>query len=166
MSDLALKSVGLACAAGSVWFAVFMFSHQDGGPRIYDMKDFAIFAQPNRVKAVETAVRVAAADGRARGSRRAIAIDMTPVGAVPARPEATGEPQRRDVRIVELNADNALLEFAEWLSQGPGRRRRPGNRKNHRDPADGRLLGGGRQPALAGAGRADDRRRPAAAPLS
>lgn len=111
MSDLALKSVGLACAAGSVWFAVFMFSHQDGGPRIYDMKDFAIFAQPNRVKAVETAVRVAAADGRARGSRRAIAIDMTPVGAVPARPEATGEPQRRDVRIVELNADNALLEL-------------------------------------------------------
>ena len=111
MSDLALKAIGFACAAGSVWFAVFMFAHQDGGPRIYAMQDFAIFAQPNRVKAVEAAVR-AAAEGRTRGPKRSISIDMTPVGAVPARPEAGGQPERRNVRIVELNDDNALLESA------------------------------------------------------
>jgi hypothetical protein len=110
MSDLALKSVGLACAAGSVWFAVFMFNHQDGGPRIYDMKDFAIFAQPNRVKAVEAAVRAAALEGRTRGPKRAITIDMTPVGAVPANPAGKGPPEHHDVHIVELNDDNALLE--------------------------------------------------------
>ena len=110
MSDLALKAVGLACAAGSLWFAVFMFNHQDGGPRIYAIQDFAIFAQPNRVKAVEAAVRAAAAEGRTRGPKRAISIDMTPVGAVSTRPEARGQPERRNVRIVELNDDNALLE--------------------------------------------------------
>lgn len=110
MSDLALKAVGLACAAGSLWFAVFMFNHQDGGPRIYAIQDFAIFAQPNRVKAVEAAVRAAAAEGRTRGPKRAISIDMTPVGAVSTRPEASGQPERRNVRIVELNDDNALLE--------------------------------------------------------
>jgi hypothetical protein len=110
MSDLALKAVGLACAAGSVWFAVFMFNHQDSGPRIYAMQDFAIFAQPNRVKAVEAAVRAAAAEGRTRGPKRMLTIDMTPVGAVPPRPEAKAQPERRQVRIVELNEDNALLE--------------------------------------------------------
>ncbi len=110
MSDLALKAVGLACAAGSMWFAAFMFNHQDSGPRIYAMQDFAIFAQPNRVKAVETAVRAAAAEGRTRGPKRTITIDMTPVGAVPPRPETRRQPLRHDVRIVELNDDNALLE--------------------------------------------------------
>ncbi|MCI4678813.1 hypothetical protein K9U39_00830 [Rhodoblastus acidophilus] len=110
MNDLALKSVGLACAAGSVWFAVFMFNHQEGGPRIYAMKDFAIFAQPNRVKAVEAAVRAAAAEDRTRKAHRSITIDMTPVGAVPARSEAKDPPERHKVRIVELNDDNALLE--------------------------------------------------------
>jgi hypothetical protein len=112
MSDLALKSFGVACAAGSLWFAVFMFNHQDGGPRIYAMQDFAIFAQPNRVKAVEAAVRAAAAEGRTRGPKRTISIDMTPVGAVPARAEARAQPERGNVRIVELNDDNALLESA------------------------------------------------------
>ncbi len=110
MSDLALKAVGLACAAGSLWFAVFMFTHQDGGPRIYAMQDFAFFAQPNRVKAVDAAVRAAAAEGRSRGPKRAISIDMTPVGAVSTRPEARVPPERRNVRVVELNDDNALLE--------------------------------------------------------
>jgi hypothetical protein len=112
MSDLALKAVGLACAAGSVWFAVFMFKHQDGAPRIYAMQDFAIFAQPNRVKAVEAAVRAAGAEGRTRGPKRMITIDMTPVGAVPPHPEPGSQPERHNVRIVELNDDNALLESA------------------------------------------------------
>ena len=64
MSDLALKAAGLACAAGSVWFAVHMFNHQEAGPRVNAMEDFAIFAQPNRTRAVEAAVRAAAHDTR------------------------------------------------------------------------------------------------------
>ena len=113
MSDLVLKSVGLACAAGSVWFAAFMFTHQEGGPRINAMEDFAIFAQPNRGRAVEEAVRAAAAEGRARKTGRPIMIDMTPVGSAPARPAAKNAPERRDIRIVELNAEDALLESSD-----------------------------------------------------
>jgi hypothetical protein len=63
MGDLALKILGVACAAGSVWFAAHMFTHQAGGPRINSMEDFAIFAQPNRIHAVEAAVRAAADSG-------------------------------------------------------------------------------------------------------
>jgi hypothetical protein len=110
MSDLALKAAGLACAAGSVWFAVHMFNHQEGGPRVNSMEDFAIFAQPSRTRAVEAAVRAAARSDEAGKVGRAISIDMTPVGAVPARAPEKPAPERRDVRIVELNDSDALLE--------------------------------------------------------
>jgi hypothetical protein len=110
MSDLTLKAAGLACAAGSVWFAVHMFTHQDGGPRVNSMEDFAIFAQPNRTRAVEAAVRAAARNAEQGQAERAISIDMTPVGAVPARAPEKPAPERRDVRIVELNDSDALLE--------------------------------------------------------
>jgi hypothetical protein len=111
MSDIALKSLGLACAAGSVWFAVHMFTHQEGGPRIYAMQDFAIFAQPNRVRAVEAAVRAASRADELRKSGRAIAIDMTPVGAVPPR-AAPAQPgrDRPAPRIADIGDDSALLE--------------------------------------------------------
>ena len=49
-----------------------------------DMQDFAIFAQPNRVRAVEAAVRAAAVDGAAHRTRQSITIDMTPVGSTPS----------------------------------------------------------------------------------
>jgi hypothetical protein len=110
MSDLALKGFGLACACGSAWFAVHMFNHQEGGPRINAMEDFAIFAQPNRIHAVEAAVRAAAADKDPRRTGRAIEIDMTPIGVTPAREKRTAAAPRRDVKIVELNAEDALLE--------------------------------------------------------
>lgn len=110
MSDLALKSFGLACAAGSVWFAVHMFTHQEGGPRVYSMQDFAIFAQPNRVQAVEAAVRSAAVAEDLRKAGRVISIDMAPVGAVPARAPQKAARERAAVRIVELSEDSALLE--------------------------------------------------------
>jgi hypothetical protein len=110
MSDLALKAVGMACAAGSVWFAVHMFTHQEDGPRVNSMEDFAIFAQPNRTRAVEAAVRAAARNADEGKPGRAISIDMTPVGAVPARAPGKPAPERHDVRIVELNESDALLE--------------------------------------------------------
>jgi hypothetical protein len=111
MSDLALKSVGFACAAGSVWFAVHMFTHQDGGPRVNAIQDFAIFAQPNRMQAVEAAVRVAGQNGETRKAAHAFTIDMTPVGALPnARQAQKSTPEQTDVRIVEMNADDAVLE--------------------------------------------------------
>ena len=59
MADLALKGAGLACAFGSVWFAAHMLTHQGGAPRVTAIEDFAIFAQPNRLHAVEAAVRAA-----------------------------------------------------------------------------------------------------------
>jgi hypothetical protein len=113
MSDMALKSVGVACAVGSVWFAAHMFTHQEGGPRVNAMEDFAIFAQPNRIHAVEAAVRAAAVESDARRTGRAIAIDMTPIGVVPTNPSHKPGTPRRDVRIVEMNAEDALLETAD-----------------------------------------------------
>ncbi len=112
MSDLALKSAGVACAVGSVCFAAFMFTHQQGDPRVFAIKDFAIFAQPNRLGAVEDAVKTAAETRRWRWRGHAVSIDMTPVGAVRLRHSETPD-RRRQVRIVELNADNALLETRE-----------------------------------------------------
>ncbi len=110
MADLALKMVGVACAAGSVWFAAHMFTHQEGGPRVNAIEDFAIFAQPNRIHAVEAAVRAAAMDGETRKTGRAIAIDMTPIGVAPSRPSTKPASTRRDLKIVELNARDALIE--------------------------------------------------------
>ncbi len=110
MSDLALKAAGLACAAGSVWFAVHMFNHQEIGPRVNAMEDFAIFAQPNRTRAVEAAVRAAARNTETRKTADAISIDMTPVGATIAKAPRKREPERQDVRILELSDDSALLE--------------------------------------------------------
>jgi hypothetical protein len=110
MSDLALKASGLACALGSVWFAVHMFNHQESGPRVNAMEDFAIFAQPNRTRAVEAAVRAAVGNSETRKTAEAISIDMTPIGATTARAPRKPEPERRDVRILELNDDSALLE--------------------------------------------------------
>ncbi len=113
MSDFTLKSLGVACAIGSVSFAGYLFTHQEGGPRVNSMQDFAIFAQPSRLQAVEAAVRAAAADSDARRTGRAISIDMTPIGAVsPSQVRKPGAP-RHDVRIVELNAEDALLETAD-----------------------------------------------------
>ena len=65
MADLALKGAGLACAIGSVWFAAHMLTHE-GAPRVNAIEDFAIFAQPNRLHAVEAAVR---ADGASKAMR-------------------------------------------------------------------------------------------------
>ena len=65
MADFALKSVGVACAFGSIWFAAHMVTHQEGGPRVNAMEDFAIFAQPNRIHAVEAAVKAAALESDA-----------------------------------------------------------------------------------------------------
>ena len=91
MADLALKSTGLACAFGSFWFAAYMLSHQGGAPRVNAIEDFAIFAQPNRIHAVEAAVRAEAMESDARKSGHAIAIDMTPVGVTrPEFPQAGG----------------------------------------------------------------------------
>jgi hypothetical protein len=110
MSDIALKGVGLACAAGSVWFAVHMFSHQDGGPRINAMEDFAIFAQPKRVLAVEAAVRAAAVEGKARKGAPALSIDMTPVGSASPPFAPPPGPEHPVVKIVALHEEDALLE--------------------------------------------------------
>jgi len=110
MSDLALKAAGLACAAGSVWFAVHMFAHQERGPRINAMEDFAIFTRPRRVHAVEAAVRAAAADGPARKGAPTIDIDMTPIGSAGSRFAPPPGPERRPVKIVEMNDEGALLE--------------------------------------------------------
>lgn len=110
MGDAILKAAGIACAAGSVWFAAHMVTHQDGGPRINAMQDFAIFAQPNRLQAVEAAVSAATASN-ASLPKRPISIDMTPVGAT--SPGAAERPRRGpadELRIVELNEDDALLE--------------------------------------------------------
>jgi hypothetical protein len=113
MSDLTLKSMGVACAVGSVWFAAHMFTHQEGGPRVNAMEDFAIFAQPNRIHAVEAAVRAAAVESDSRRTGRAIAIDMTPIGVVPTNTSHKPGAPRREVKIVELNADDALLETSD-----------------------------------------------------
>ena len=113
MTDFALKGMGIACAAGSVWFAAHMFNHQDAGPRINAIEDFAIFAQPNRGHAIEAAVRAAAAEGQAHKAGRAIAIDMTPIGSAASRSGPKPDPERPDVKIVELNDEDALLETRE-----------------------------------------------------
>ena len=114
MSDLALKGVGLACAAGSIWFAAYMINHEGEAPRINAMEEFALFAQPNRVRAVEAAVRGAPAQIDPRRTGRILEIDMTPIGATQIRPPSKSDSGvRRDLRIVELNADGALLETTE-----------------------------------------------------
>lgn len=110
-TDLALKGVGLACAFASVWFAAHMLTHE-GAPRVNAIEDFAIFAQPNRIHAVEAAVRAEAIESDARKSGRAIAIDMTPVGVTRPESRKPGAP-RRDLRILELYGEGALIETAE-----------------------------------------------------
>jgi hypothetical protein len=111
MADLALKGAGLACAFASVWFAAHMLTHQ-GAPRVNAIEDFAIFAQPNRLHAVEAAVRAEALESDARKTGRAIAIDMTPVGVTQPESRKPGTP-RRDLRILELYGEGALIETAE-----------------------------------------------------
>jgi hypothetical protein len=111
-ADLALKGAGLACAFGSVWFAAYMLTHQGGAPRVNAIEDFAIFAQPNRLHAVEAAVRAQAIESDARKTGRAIAIDMTPVGNTRPGSRPAGAP-RRDLRILELSGEGALIETAE-----------------------------------------------------
>lgn len=113
MSDWALKGVGLACAAGSVWFAAYMVNHQGEGPRVNAMEEFALFAQPNRVRAVEAALRGAPAQSDPKRTGKVLEIDMTPIGATHIRTPPKAETARRDLRIVELNADSALLETSE-----------------------------------------------------
>lgn len=113
MSDWTLKGVGLACAAGSVWFAAYMANHQGEAPRINAMEEFALFAQPNRVRAVEAALRGAPAQSDPKRTGKVLEIDMTPIGATQIRAPAKAETARRDLRIVELNADSALLETSQ-----------------------------------------------------
>lgn len=113
MSDFALKSAGLLCAAGSVALAVFMFTHQEGGPRINAMEDFAVFAQPNRLRAVEAAVRAATLDARARNVHKPILIDMTPIGSTGARPARRESETPAGLRIVDLSERSALLEWRD-----------------------------------------------------
>jgi hypothetical protein len=98
-----------------------MLTHQDGGPRVNSIEDFAIFAQPNRMQAVEAAVRAAAQEGAKRWPGRAIAIDMTPTGVTAPESQA-GRAGRRDIRILELGANAALIETPEGY-----RRIRPGD---------------------------------------
>jgi hypothetical protein len=112
MADLALKGTGLACAIGSVWFATYMLTHQGGAPRVNAIEDFAIFAQPNRLHAVEAAVRAEGIESDARKIGRAIALDMTPVGVTRPESRQPGAP-RRDLRILELSGEGALIETAE-----------------------------------------------------
>jgi len=115
MSDWALKGVGLACAAGSVWFAAYMANHQGEGPRINAMEEFALFAQPNRVRAVEAAIRGASASQNdPRRTGKVLEIDMTPIGATQIRtPQKLETARRGDLRIIELKPDSALLETSE-----------------------------------------------------
>ena len=117
MTDLALKSTGLACAFGSVWFAAYMLTHQGGAPRVNAIEDFAIFAQPNRIHAVEAAVRTALVENDAQKTGRAIAVDMAPVGVTlppdSRKPGAKPRALRRDLRILELNGEEALVETAD-----------------------------------------------------
>ncbi len=122
MADFALKSVGVACAFGSVWFVGYMATHQDGGPRVNAMEDFAIFAQPNRIHAVEAAVKAAALESDARKTGRAISIDMTPTGAVSLREQPKAGAPRHDVKIIELSAEEALIETPDGY-----RRVKPGD---------------------------------------
>ncbi len=110
ISDWALKGAGLACAAGSIWFAAHMVAHQGGAPGVYAMEDFGLFAQPNRVRAVEAAMRGLSAQNDPRRTGRVLEIDMTPIGATHIRSATKTEEGRRDIRIVELSEDNALLE--------------------------------------------------------
>jgi hypothetical protein len=112
MADLALKGAGLACAFGSVWFAAHMLTHQGGAPRVNSIEDFAIFAQPNRLHAVEAAVRAEAIESDARKTGRAIAIDMAPVGVTRTGSRQQGTP-RRDLRILDLSGEGALIETEE-----------------------------------------------------
>jgi hypothetical protein len=120
MADLALKTVGVACAFGSAWFAAHMLTHQ-GAPRVNAIEDFAIFAQPNRMQAVESALRATALKGGAIGTNAAVAIDMTPVG-VTRREDEKSESARRDVRIVQMNGEGALIETPQGF-----RRVKPGD---------------------------------------
>jgi len=114
MSDWALKGIGVACAAGSVCFAAYMFNHQGEAPRVWAMEEFRLFAQPNRVRAVEAAVRSLPAQNDPRRTGRVLEIDMTPIGATQIRASAKSDSApRRDLRIVELNSDSALLETTE-----------------------------------------------------
>ena len=113
LTDVALKGAGLACAFGSFWFAAYMATHQGGAPRVNAIEDFAIFAQPNRIHAVEAAVRTAAVESGAQASGRAIAIDMTPVGVTRPRDSRKPRALRRDLRILELNGEGALIETAD-----------------------------------------------------
>jgi hypothetical protein len=115
MSDWALKGLGLACAAGSLGFAGYMVRHEGGPPRVNAIEEFALFAQPNRLREVEAAVRALPAQNDPRRTGRVLEIDMTPIGATQVRPVARPAPvPRRGLRIVELDPDNsALLETAE-----------------------------------------------------
>jgi hypothetical protein len=120
MADLALKTAGVACAVGSVWFAAHMLTHP-GPPRVNAIEDFALFAQPNRMRAVESALSGMIFKGGAIKTNGAVAVDMTPTGATP-RAEEKPETARRDVRIVELNDEGALIETADGF-----RRVKPGD---------------------------------------
>jgi len=51
---------------------------------------------PNRIHAVEAAVKAAAVESDSHRTGRAITIDMTPIGVVPTNPRTS--PPRRDAK--------------------------------------------------------------------
>ena len=111
MSDFGIKLAGLACAIGSVGFAAHMLT-QDGPPRLYALEEFGVFAQPKRAQAVEAALQADTArqEEKKPADGKSLAVDLTPIGAVPVHSKHTRRRERASVRIVRSNADEALLE--------------------------------------------------------
>ena len=122
MADLALKGVGLAahsvrCGSSATWPRI-----RRVGPGSTPWRISRFSPQPNRIHAVEAAVKAAALESDARRTGRAISIDMTPTGAVSLHEQHKPGPARHDVRIIELNAEDALIETPEGY-----RRVKPGD---------------------------------------
>ena len=81
IGDWALKGVGLD-VRGRLHLVRGLYGQSRGrAPRVNGMEDFALFAQPNRLRALEAAVRALPAQTDPRRTGRLLEIDMTPIGA-------------------------------------------------------------------------------------
>ena len=141
MTDLALKGQGSPAHSVRSGSRSHMFTHQGGAPRVNAIEDFAIFAQPNRIRAVEAAVRAEAIESRCAKNRprhrhrhdacrRHAALASRKPGAA-----------RRDLRILELSGDRALMETADGYRRVRVGDEMPGHRQDHFDPAEWAITG-------------------------
>ena len=98
--EAAIRAIGMALAALSAFFAIYMLAYGGGKTRVNGMEHLAIFAQPR-----------GAAAPPARGAVSPSAVDLTTTGSVAASPVGGTASIPRPVEIVAARADRVWLRI-------------------------------------------------------